>query len=517
MGRIKSIIKRLLARRNYVLEQELPEIAPSIKESLLSIKNGASSDINVLCIDNEVRMQSEILEVFPTEQIQFATPLQGSPASAQPSQPQTPFLSIVDADAFHLDSLFQDFNWLTKSTQFWVCARIGSFATENQDASTHSQFLKGHGLILNDVLIHQRHSLIQSSSNRVVFKYCKAPSQTTPAQKFRCNEALTFLSTPLASKNQSTLLAGRGSYGFKAGVFNPGAIKKDGKIQLLARAEKTPWYEQKHNSDLFYSSPEALLLTLDSQRNIEKTIPVKQRMPSEGVPLRTEDFRLFEWKGETYSNHAILSDPEAPSSSNQKPIAFSNLNSTVAISKFDTPTGELSWQAYPTLDRKTQRIEKNWAFFSEGEELYLLYSTSPYMLFKAEQSNPWHFNCILESEIDLPIFGDGIFIRNSINPIAYDDSHFLHIVHKVYPNKTYTYWALLINKTSLFPTKISSRPLISNHQSRTSSICYLSSAVLSDHKLELFNGLDDSSLATIYTTRETLDKNWAPLPSSSGR
>ena len=37
--------------------------------------------------------------------------------------------------------------------------------------------------------------------------------------------------------------------------------------------------------------------------------------------------------------------------------------------------------------------------------------------------------------INFPFDGDGLFLRNSINSVDYDDDHWLHIVHKSYQEK----------------------------------------------------------------------------------
>ncbi|MDQ8204990.1 hypothetical protein [Pelagicoccus sp. SDUM812003] len=455
-------------------------------------------------------MQSELLDVFSLAQVSFATPLEDSPASAPPSKPSGSFLAVIDVDTHPLDTLFSSFPWLSEANDILVCARLGSYVCSKLDATSQNHLIERTGFRIQDALIPQRLSYIQSSSARVVLHYAKTDTSLTQAERYRCNEALAFLSQPIASSTQSRLLAGRGSFGFQAGVFNPGAIQKDGKTRLLARAERAPWHVQKRDPSKFYVSAEALLLTLDSEQTIEAARRVHQKMPPSKTPSRTEDFRLFSWLGQTYSNHAVLSEPEAKASA-QQTIAFDQLKSSVAISTLDIETGTLTWQAYPSLDRPIQRIEKNWAFFTQGDELYLLYSTSPYILLKADKTKPWHFQTIIEEPIGLPIDGDGLSIRNSINPIDYDQDHLLHIVHKVYPDKTYAYWALLINKINLRTCKVSNRPLIANHQSRSSSICYLSSTVLSKGKLELFTGLDDSSLSTTEVSKELLETTWVPL------
>jgi hypothetical protein len=106
-------------------------------------------------------------------------------------------------------------------------------------------------------------------------------------------------------------------------------------------------------------------------------------------------------------------------------------------------------------------------------------------------------------------------IRNSVNPVDYDEHHLLHLVHRVYPNKQYSFWAVLIDKATLRPVKISSRPFARGWHSSSATIIYVSSLIVTAENVLAFAGLDDASTAIASIPRPRLDADWRPIPSAA--
>jgi hypothetical protein len=195
----------------------------------------------------------------------------------------------------------------------------------------------------------------------------------------------------------------------------------------------------------------------------------------------------------------------------QTPVRPQSLRTSMGLSEFDSAKLLLDHLGEIELDRPVSRIEKNWSMFSSDDRVNLIYSFSPYRLFSSDEFPGLHFNLALERSFDLPIPDDGLPIRNSINPVSYDASHLLHIVHKVYPGKRYVFWAVLIDKVTLLPVMMTRRPLLSAPGSAAASIIYVCSAICLDADVLVFAGIDDCSIGTWRVSKAEIDSNWVRI------
>jgi len=408
-----------------------------------------------------------------------------------------------------LEQLIEKLPWLIKADAYLLRVRLGSFLTDELDLAQLSTRLQRIGLQLADVLGFPRYSLLQASTEWVVLA-CQRNSEdtpSTPSSQFRINEALTYLSSPVVNRQDFKLLAGRGSFGFTAGIFNPGAIVEKGRIYLLPRADTTPWALQKNNESLFLASPKPLLFELgNDQRIVECKEVASAGLPNAGT-CRAEDFRLFRFLGQVFSNHSIIS-PDKPRSISTRKVVMDNIQTRVGISEVDLVNPQLTWRGFPSVDRRLAQTEKNWAFFSNKGRLFLLYSFEPYVLLAADNWPALSFSTIIESQLTLSIARDGLPLRNSINPVEYDSEHWFHVVHKVYPGKQYTFWGILIDKSTLRPVQMTVRPLICSWKSCSASIVYTCSVIADPDLIHFFSGLDDSATAVASISRNRLDSEW---------
>jgi hypothetical protein len=321
---------------------------------------------------------------------------------------------------------------------------------------------------------------------------------------------LVFLTPPIAKNTAFTRLTGRGSFGFAGGVYNPGAIEVGENLFLLARAERTPWAILKWDQQAFLSGSQPVLIRLDAARQIAEVQELPFTNHAEMSGWRLEDFRLFRYRHQLFANHSRFRASDGTAGKSNA-VRFDSLQIDMGISRVELESKNLTFLGTPKLDRSVAQIEKNWVFFENEAELYLIYSFHPYCLLRTKDWSNLAFETVRQRELQLPITDDQIDIRNSINPVDYDQAHLLHVIHKAYPNKQYIFWAILIQKASLLPVKISGRPLVRGWPSAPAAIIYACSAVVCADEILLFAGLDDSSSGFWRIPRSELDAHWVPL------
>ncbi|MCX6954321.1 MAG: hypothetical protein NTV51_19390 [Verrucomicrobia bacterium] len=371
--------------------------------------------------------------------------------------------------------------------------------------------LAARGFHLADALDFTCVPPLPAPSERPTFVCERGAAGSLPApRRYRVNEALTALSAPLARRDASRLLAGRGSFGFPAGVLNPGALAEGDRTLLLCRTERLPWAVMKTAETRFFTQSPPLLLELDAANRVATATELTLHGRPDAERSRAEDFRLFRFRGEIYSNHAVISNPPGPLAAT--PPRLDAMQTRLGLSRLDRAGRRLEWRGLPALDRPLARVEKNWAMFADGERLFLLYSFSPYILLEAKAWPGLDFATIARATVAPPFGGDGLALRNSLNPVDYDGRHWLHVVHKVYPNKQYCYFAVLIDRATLRPVRVSARPLARGWASGAAAILYACAAVVRPAEVLLFAGVDDCGTAVTAIPRARLDAEWIPLP-----
>jgi len=290
----------------------------------------------------------------------------------------------------------------------------------------------------------------------------------------------------------------------------------DDQVRLLCRTERYPWQQMKADESLYFAATPALLLSLGRNGEITQTAELALSGLPDGPASRVEDFRLFQFRGEAYSNHSVISASQ-PGAPTRGPLQLETMQTRVGVSRLDLRAGRLTWCGVPDLGRPLQRTEKNWAMFADNDRLFLLYSFSPYVLFASRNWPGLEFAPQREAQIALPFSGDGLPVRNSINPVSYDSDHWLHLVHKVYPGKRYSFWAVLIDKKTLLPVRSTVRPVVHGWKSHPAAIIYTCAAIVRDTDVMLCAGVDDCGTAIATISRERLDAEWVALtPTETG-
>jgi predicted GH43/DUF377 family glycosyl hydrolase len=323
---------------------------------------------------------------------------------------------------------------------------------------------------------------------------------------------------PLISLRNSKVLARPGFMGFNGGVFNPGAICLNSEIILLARAERFTQTEREDKTK-YLSSCSPLLFRYSNNMVLEES----KALSLENYPinkfLRAHDFRLFKFKAFTFVNHT-LTDTSSWIDTTFSQWQKRNMEEIVAIAELDLNRCCLQFRGTPKADFKFKRREKNFGFFEHNDNLYLMYSFSPYILLEATDLEKLHFRTVINKEIRIHSLNSiNRLVSLSTNPIHYDDKHYLMLIHKKDRFYVYTHWGIMISKESLLPVKITARPLFRGSTSKgtLTSVVYVMSAVSFGDKFRFFLGEGNLYSSYIDITKIQLDETFIPLSSKSIR
>ena len=343
----------------------------------------------------------------------------------------------------------------------------------------------------------------------VLFAPASAPGPRGPAAA-RVDELLTWLRGPITGWTPARRLAGPSAGPAWEAVLNPGALATPDGTLLLCRVEDATWTEMKPDETVFMRRCPPRLLELDSGGAVRKSQPATWVEATSASTHRLEDFRLFIHAGNILSNHAILRLPSPARAGH--PVELDQVETRVGFSALDPIRVELRFLGEPRLPRALGRTEKNWACFSHGQDLFLLYSPAPYRLYRCTDWERLEFTAHLEADWMLPGSSPDLPpLRNSINPVPYDEDHWLHVVHRVYPGKRYAYWPVLISRQTLRPMRSTRQPLASGGWSGGDGLLYLSAAVAGAEAIDLYFGAEDCATGHTQVSRRALDAAWRPV------
>ena len=320
---------------------------------------------------------------------------------------------------------------------------------------------------------------------------------------------------PLINLINSNVLAWPGFMGFKGGIYNPGAISLDGEIILLARAERFGEKDRQDRTKYLRSCSPLLFRYSNSMVLKESKVVSLENYPINNF-LRAHDFRLFKFKAFIFVNHTLTDTSSWIDSTFAK---WENMEENVTIGELDLKRCCLKFRGTPKLDFMLKRREKNFGFFEHNDNLYLVYSFSPYILLEALNLEKLHFRTVINKEIRLDSLNtnDDTLVSLSTNPIHYDDKYYFMLVHKKDRFYVYAHWGIMISKESLLPTKITSRPLFRGNTSKgaLTSIVYVMSVLSCGDRLRFFLGEGDLYTSYVEITKRDLDEVFITISSES--
>lgn len=313
---------------------------------------------------------------------------------------------------------------------------------------------------------------------------------------------------------KSKVIAQPGTLGFKGGAFNPGAIELDeNRILLIAKAQLVPWYLARglHRKYYLDGHPTVFILdhtTLETQESY--VIHDVEGFPN-NEDFALEDFRAFYWKGQMMLNHSYVVKGQLDGYINQ--IAVRS-----ALSVFDYNANKITFQAFPRLDFPTQNFEKNWVYKEHEGRLLLFYSLHPFKVLALENEGDFSFktkvNINLE-QLSNP-GGFGTLVSYSTNPIDFDERHWLMVIHQIehkFTGRCYYHWALLIDKATFLPVKITAQPIFSGMgaRGRLPGIRYISSILKTEGEILFFAGEGDVYVTVTRKSINEINSLWVDV------
>lgn len=285
-----------------------------------------------------------------------------------------------------------------------------------------------------------------------------------------------------------------GTLNFLGGVFNPGAIQKGNEIVLIAKSQVVPWFKALGKKKKFHLVGSPVIFKLENETLNKKSEYVIQDL--EGFPVKAgwfiEDLRMFQWKSRTMINHSIILKENEGNY-----IQQGSVNSALSI--LENSETKIKFLGIPRLDFELQTVEKNWVYQEKNGRLFLFYSLNPYRVLVLENENDLTFKTVINQQFEHRLKNPGGFISRvsySTNPIEFDENCWLMIIHQINHKvfgRCYFHWAILIDKQTLLPVKITSKPLFSGMgaRGRTPGIRYISSILQVNDEILFFAGEGD--------------------------
>lgn len=263
------------------------------------------------------------------------------------------------------------------------------------------------------------------------------------------------------------------------GIYNPGYIKFNNKEYILPRVEKFTENERGQNSLWRKTSSIPYLIEIDNEFNIKEINKLKLIGFSE---KRIEDFRIFEYKNELYTNHILVDDDSI------YPV----------ISKIDIKNNKLHFIGKIKLPIEIKNVEKNWTFISINDELFLIYNISPMEIFKVNLDNlTSELYKNIDSNIEWSIKG---YVSASTNPIKINEDSYVMGFHTRDKNLIY-HQGFLEFDSNFNIINYSKQPVISSgdYQTINPKVIYTMSLKLNekDKEIQCFCGDGDSKTTVI--------------------
>ena len=272
------------------------------------------------------------------------------------------------------------------------------------------------------------------------------------------------------------------------GIYNPGFCRFQDKNYMISRVES---YTEKERGvkDLWLRTTSIPhIIEMDENLNVVDTYPLE----TIGEFIRIEDFRLFTHNDKLYSNHIIVDE-----SKRIYPV----------ISEIDLINKKMTIIGTIELEIPKNDVEKNWVFFNHNKELFLIYSLSPWMIFKIDIKTLTG-ELIKKCEVKFDWNHSG-FISNSTNPIRINQNRNIMGFHSR-DNKRIYHQGLLTFDNNFNLIKSTKEPYLSGGDFDTihPHVIYTSSLTMIEDKLIGFAGDGDTKTIMIEFKK---DKLWKEL------
>jgi hypothetical protein len=318
---------------------------------------------------------------------------------------------------------------------------------------------------------------------------------------------------PFVAARHHRVFAGPGVVGVKGGLFNPSVFSHEGELFVIARGEHLPPTVVSPEKPEFLASGVPVLFRLDRHLGVCDV----RRMKVEGIDPsaeRIEDLRAFQTASGPLVVHATLDCRDLDSRGGRPQWT---LETRQHIARIDVVRGTLERVARPSADFPLAHREKNWIFFELEGRLFVLYSFDPFHVLEVTERATFAMRTHLKVDLVLPRmltappFGRTSF---STNPVEFDEGHDAIVVHRRDTRNVYAQWLVLLDRSTLLPTHVSSRPLFRGRpffRRRGDGIVYTSAILRQGDEIVFFSGLRDRESAYCRVGRSVLRSWLVPL------
>lgn len=287
-------------------------------------------------------------------------------------------------------------------------------------------------------------------------------------------------------------------------------MTEHGGTVLLAKGQTQHWMLAQGDNVHEYFTGAPVFMSFDKHHRVKESCAVQNLYDfPEQDDLEIEDFRLFHFEDDIWVNHNIIQVKRAAHETGYTAAM-------VCLSHFNPDNKSLTFQGYPQLDFDIQQKEKNWVFIEFNGDLYLFYSFHPYRVLKLSDRQTLTFSTIINQPLDpqlSDIGGYGTFVSYSTNPVDYDEQHLLLIIHQVNPKgmgRLYYHWGVLIDKTTMYPARVTANPLFSGIGARgmLRGVIYVMSVIAQQNEFIFYCGEGDTYLSRTKISKDKLDSLW---------
>lgn len=237
------------------------------------------------------------------------------------------------------------------------------------------------------------------------------------------------------------------------GIYNSSYFEIDQKKYLISRVEKNDEHDRKikhtQHRPVVFELNEDFTIKSDLDLVYQYDGDIDERLEELGVDLhgyqkyRIEDYRVFTWNNELWSNHIL------------------NLGRTrPVISKINLQSKQLEHKKIKVF-KLLQSVEKNWLFFEHNSKLKFIYSISPFIIMSSDDGYEFHKELIQKIPLHKKYFWSG-----STNPVSFDDNTYMFFVHYRDESKVYCHHLILMDKKTLLPILISENPVFRKEETQ---------------------------------------------------
>jgi predicted GH43/DUF377 family glycosyl hydrolase len=233
----------------------------------------------------------------------------------------------------------------------------------------------------------------------------------------------------------------------QGGIYNSSYFELNGNKYIISRVEKNNELERNEK----HTQHRPVIFELNDDFTIKQNIDlafkydgdINEQLTELKVKLngfqnyRTEDYRVFKWNNELWSNHTLIIGKIRP-----------------VISKINLQTNQLEHKKIKVF-RLLNRVEKNWLFFEHKSKLKFIYSINPFIIMSSD--NGYDFK--KESFKRIKFLDKKYYLSGSTNPVTYDDENYIFFIHYRDEYKVYCHHLVLMNKETLEPIFISENPI----------------------------------------------------------